>query len=98
MDEPRTSPRAHRRPIWARITLIVGLVVAGTLLTSMLLSATGIGAERNTTGQHGPGGGMAADAGSAAEHDREGGDRGHDRPPGETSDHSGGSTTQEACP
>jgi hypothetical protein len=89
MDEPQTNPRAtSRRPVWARITLVVGLAVAGTLLTSMLLSATGIGAEGSTTmGQHGPGGGVATDAG---------GDRGHDRPPGDTGDHSG--PTQGGCP
>ena len=76
------------------MTLVVGLVLAGTLLTSMQLTATGLGAEGRSMGEHGPGGGAAVDSGGGDRgHDREGGDTAHDRPPGETGNHSA-----PACP
>lgn len=112
MDEPQTNPRAtSRRPVWARITVIVGLVLAGTLLTSMLLSAAGIGAQARPMGQHEPGGGVAMDSGGDRGHNRDGGtdtnasEGGAHQPPGNTGDHSNPATghgpdgpTQEGCP
>jgi hypothetical protein len=112
MDEPQTNPRAtSRRPVWARITVIVGLVLAGTLLTSMLLTATGIGARASPMGQHAPGGGVAMDSGGDRGHDREGGtdpnasEGDAHQPPSDTGDHAGPATghrpegpTQEGCP
>jgi hypothetical protein len=112
MDESQTNPRAtSRRPVWARVTVIVVLVLAGTLLSSMLLSATGIGAQASPMGQHEPGGGAAMDAGGDRGHDRENGtdpsasEGGTHQPPSDTGDQAGPAIghrpeapTQEGCP
>jgi len=79
--------------VWARLTLTVGLVLAGTLLSSMLLTATGIGAEARSRGEHGTSSTTAMEPGGDRGHERGSGDGGHDRPPGEASDHSG-----QSCP
>jgi len=70
------SPSAPRRrilsrvPIWVRLSVIVVVVLAGILLSSVLLGATNVGDRQGSTGGHGSDGGMEMTdhGGSAGNH------------------------------
>lgn len=90
-DEPTARRRrASRIPLWIRVSVSVVAVLAGILLSTMLVSASGVGDRSGSAEGHGSGGGteMTDDGGSGGDHSSRGDRSGGDHSGG---DHSGGS-------
>jgi hypothetical protein len=76
--------RLARVPVWARVSLVVALILIGVVASTVALNATGVGDDGGSGGRgHGSGGGM-----TTMDHDGAGGNHGSgDRTPAR--DHGG---------
>jgi hypothetical protein len=76
------SPSAARRrilsrvPIWVRLSVIVIVVLAGILLSSVLLGAASVGDRQGSRGGHGSGAGMEMTDQGGSSGDHSGGNHG----------------------